>query len=110
MADAKKRRFLKSDMARLIFAVTLDVLDFTIGRLFGAGMIIDALFAAIAFMVWGPAGLIALWELADPSEQIDGFVPTMTLIALSQMGKGEKADKQTKPKKTPELTDHAGEF
>lgn len=82
---------LKSDRAKLAFAVFLDILDFTIGRVIGFGMVSDLIFAGIAFWIWGPAGLFALWELADPSEQVDGFVPTMTLIALSQMGKNKEA-------------------
>jgi hypothetical protein len=45
------------------------------------------IFGAIALVLWGPVGLIAFWEAVNPVEPIDGFVPTMTLIALSQMGK-----------------------
>ena len=82
---------LKSDASKLAFAVFLDVLDFTVGRMLGFGALFDVALAVIAFLVWGPAGLIALWELADPSEQIDGFVPTMTLIALSQMGRKKRS-------------------
>ena len=80
---------IKSDFAKLIIAIALDVADFTIGRLLGVGMVMDVVFAAVAFVLWGPVGLMALWEALDPSEQIDGFVPTMTLIALSQMGKSK---------------------
>jgi hypothetical protein len=78
---------MRSDLAKLVIAIALDVVDFTVGRILGAGTIMDIAFAAIAFVLWGPVGLFALWEALDPSEQIDGFVPTMTLIALSQMGK-----------------------
>lgn len=78
---------MKSDVAKLLLAVLLDVLDFTLGRIIGAGTIVDLIFGAIAFVLWGPVGLIAFWEALDPTDQIDGFVPTMTLIALSQMGR-----------------------
>jgi hypothetical protein len=81
---------IKSDFAKLVIAIALDIADFTIGRLLGVGMIMDVVFAAVAFALWGPIGLIALWESLDPSEQIDGFVPTMTLIAISQMGRSKK--------------------
>jgi len=80
----------KSDFAKLLIAIVLDIIDFTVGRMLGLGMIVDAALAAVAFALWGPVGLLALWEMADPTEQIDGFVPTMTLIALSQMGKSRK--------------------
>ena len=53
-------------------------------------MVFDVALAAIAYIMWGPVGLVQLWEVADPSEQIDGFVPTMTLIALSQLGRRKK--------------------
>ncbi|MEL6361676.1 MAG: hypothetical protein AAFR21_11375 [Pseudomonadota bacterium] len=83
---------MNSDIAKLLLAITLDILDFTIGRMLGAGTIIDLIFGVIAVIVWGPAGLIAFWELLDPSEQVDGFVPTMTIIAISQMGKKKKVE------------------
>ncbi len=81
---------MKGDVAKLALAVLLDVLDFTLGRILGAGTVIDLVFAGIAFVLWGPIGLLALWEAIDVTDQVDGFVPTMTLIALSQMGKGRK--------------------
>jgi len=82
---------MKSDMAKLALAVVLDILDFTIGRIPGFELIFDAALGVIAVVLWGWSGLFAFWELGDPTGQIDGFVPTMTLIALSQMGKGKKS-------------------
>ena len=81
---------MNRNMAKLIIAVVLDVLDFTIGRVFGFEAVFDAIMGVVAVALWGWPGLIAFWELADPTGQADGFVPTMTLIALSQMGKGGK--------------------
>lgn len=85
---------MRVDMAKLIIAVVLDLADFTIGRL---GIIIpgfelgfDAVLGVAAVALWGWPGLIAFWEIADPTGQADAFVPTLTLIALSQMGKGKK--------------------
>jgi hypothetical protein len=79
---------MKSDVAKLALAVLLDILDFTIiAMLPGTGIAVDLIFGAIALVLWGPVGLIAFWEAVNPVEPIDGFVPTMTLIALSQMGK-----------------------
>jgi len=76
--------------AKLVIAIMLDVLDFTIGRAPGFELVFDAIMGVVAVAMWGWPGLIAFWELADPTGQADGFVPTMTLIALSQMGKGDK--------------------
>lgn len=80
---------MRSDMAKLVLAVVLDVLDFTVGRIPGFEMVVDAALGIAAVALWGWAGIFAFWELADPTGQADGFVPTLTLIALSQMGKGK---------------------
>lgn len=80
----------KSDAAKLLICVVLDVLDFTIGRIPGFEIAFDAFLAAAAVAMWGWAGLFALWEIVDPTGQVDGFVPTMTLIAISQLGKAKR--------------------
>ncbi len=82
---------MKSDVIKLVIAVLLDVLDFTIGRVPGFEVAVDLLLGVAAVALWGWAGLFAFWELADPTGQIDGFVPTMTLIALSQMKRRRKS-------------------
>lgn len=81
---------MRSDIAKLVIAVVLDVLDFTVGRIPGFEIVFDVIMGLTAVALWGWAGLFAFWELADPTGQADGFVPTMTLIALSQMGKGKQ--------------------
>ena len=81
---------MNSNMAKLVIAVVLDVLDFTIGRIPGFELVFDAILGVTAVALWGWPGLFAFWELADPTGQLDGFVPTLTFIALSQMGKGKK--------------------
>jgi hypothetical protein len=78
---------MNSNVVKLVIAVLLDVLDFTIGRIPGYEIVVDAILGIFAVILWGWAGIFAFWELADPTGQIDGFVPTMTLIALSQMRK-----------------------
>ncbi len=74
-------------VAKLAIAVALDILDFTIGRIPGFEIVVDLALGAAAVAMFGWAGLFAFWELADPTGQIDGFAPTLTLIALSQMRK-----------------------
>ena len=66
------------------FAICIgcDLFDMTIGRLLiGVGIFTDVVSALILFALWGPLGLLAVWEAADLTEQFDGFVPTNTLIA-----------------------------
>jgi len=81
---------MKSDAMKLVIAVIFDVLDFTIGRIPGFEIIFDIVCGVVAVGLWGWPGLFAFAEIADPTGQVDGFVPIMTMIALSQMGKGRK--------------------
>lgn len=81
---------MKSEVAKLLISVVLDALDFTIGRIPGFELAFDAFLAAAAVAMWGWPGLFALWEIVDPTGQADAFVPTMTLIAVSRLGKAKK--------------------
>lgn len=81
---------MKAAIAKLVIAVILDIVDFTIGRIPGFEIVVDIALGVAAVALWGWPGLFAFWELADPTGQIDGFVPTMTMIALSQMKNGQK--------------------
>ena len=78
---------MNPQMAKLLVAVVLDILDFTIGRVPGFELVWDIIMTAAAVAMFGWAGLFALWEVGDPTGQIDGFAPTMTLIALTQLKK-----------------------
>lgn len=82
---------MSSDVAKLLIAVVLDILDFIIGRIPGFELVVDIALGIAAVAMWGWSGLIAFWEIGDPTGQIDGFVPTLTLIALSQMRKNKSA-------------------
>ncbi|MHA7871514.1 MAG: hypothetical protein ACX939_04110 [Hyphococcus sp.] len=78
---------MSPNTAKLIVAIVLDILDFTVGRVPGFELVFDVIMGVAAVALWGWPGLIAFWEIADPTGQADAFVPTMTLIALSQMGR-----------------------
>ena len=80
---------MKPATAKLLIAIALDILDFTIGRVPGSEVIVDIALGVAAVAMFGWAGLFAFWELIDPTGQIDGFAPTLTLIALSQMRQGD---------------------
>lgn len=75
---------------KLIIAIALDLLDFTVGRLPGFEFPFDIFLGLCAVTLWGWPGVAAFWEIIDPTGQIDAFVPTMTLIALSQMHRTRK--------------------
>lgn len=69
---------------KIAFCIGCDLFDMTVGRLLlGVSLFTDVVSALVMFLLWGPMGLFALWEAADITEQLDGFVPTNTLIALA---------------------------
>lgn len=86
---------MNADVVKLVLSIILDVLDFTIGRIPGFELPFDIALGFAAVAMWGWPGLLAFWEVADPTGQIDGFAPTLTLIALSQMGRSRRAKKAT---------------
>ena len=83
---------MRPEVVKLIIAVILDIADFTIGRIPGFELAFDIVLGVAAVAMFGWPGLFAFWETADLSGQVDGFVPTLTLIALTQMRKGGKTD------------------
>jgi hypothetical protein len=67
---------------RLAFSIVIDVFDFTLGRIPIFGSVTEGVGTVVLYALWGPAGLVNLWELVDWTDQADAFVPTATLIAL----------------------------
>jgi len=67
---------------RLALSVAIDVADFTLGRVPIVGSVGEGIGTAVLFVLWGWPGLVYLGELADRAHQLDGFLPTATLIAL----------------------------
>lgn len=67
---------------RLAASVAIDLADFTIGRALIPIPWEEGVGALILSLMWGPAGLLYLGELADLTEQIDAFLPLATLIGL----------------------------
>jgi len=72
----------KGFLIRLALSVAIDLFDFTIGRTPIFGAVGEGVGSLILTALWGPLGLLYLGELADFTEQIDGFLPLATLIAL----------------------------
>ena len=77
---------------KLLLSIALDVLDFTIGRVPGLGVLVDLGISFALACLWGRAGFLHLAEMIDVSEQIDGFVPTSTIIALLSLWADRKRD------------------
>jgi hypothetical protein len=67
---------------RLAFSVVIDLFDLTLGRVPIFGSVTEGVGTIVLYALWGPAGLLNLWELVDFTDQADSFIPTATLIAL----------------------------
>lgn len=67
---------------RLALSILIDIADFTLGRIPIFGTVTDGVGTIVLFALWGPAGLVNAWELVDVTDQVDGFIPTATLIGL----------------------------
>ncbi len=67
---------------RLALSVLVDLLDFTLGRIPIFGTVQDGAATLLLAALWGPVGFINFWEVLEVTDQIDGFIPTATLIGL----------------------------
>ena len=67
---------------RLGISVLIDLLDFTVGRIPVLGTVEDGVGTIAVVALWGLPGWAYIWEVADVTDQIDGFGPTATLIGL----------------------------
>ena len=67
---------------RLALSIVIDIADGIFGRLPVFGTVTDGIGTVVLWALWGPAGLINAWELVDITDQVDGFIPTATLIGL----------------------------
>jgi hypothetical protein len=67
---------------RLAFSVVIDLFDLTLGRVPIFGSVTEGVGTVVLMAMWGPVGLVNLAELLDFTDQVDGFIPTATLIAL----------------------------
>ena len=69
---------------KLAIAILIDILDFTIGRLLFATPFAGEIIGLIlGYIMFGPRAFWYAVEAIDVTEQVDGFIPTMTLIALA---------------------------
>lgn len=70
-------------IVKLFIAVVLDFIDFTLGRIPGTGTIYDILVTGVTLSMVGPIGLLTGWEIiGDPTEQVDGFIPSASIIVV----------------------------
>ena len=93
MSTGLRSRAEKVAIAKLAVAVILDLADLTIGRIIGFGTALDVVLAGIGFILFGWKGFAQLWEVAEPTDQLDGFVPTLTLIGIANLRAVRRAER-----------------
>ncbi len=77
--------------AKLIVCIIVDLFDFTVGRLlFAVPFAGELIGAVVAWALFGKVGGCYFLEAIDLTEQIDGFFPTATIIALANRPKVEE--------------------
>lgn len=68
---------------KFLASILIDLFDMTIGRaLFVVPFSGEIIGVAAGWAMFGPKALFYLFEGVDPTEQLDGFIPTATIIAL----------------------------
>jgi len=68
---------------KLIVCVLYDLFDCTLGRLlFPIPFLGEVVGCCLAGAMFGKPGLLYGLEALDPTEQLDGFIPTATIIAI----------------------------
>ena len=70
------------DLTKLFISVTFDFWDFTFGRIPVLGTINDIVGMFVGMALWGFPGLLQGWEIIDITDQVDGFVPTLTIVGI----------------------------
>ncbi len=77
-------------LGKLLLSLAYDSIDFFLGRIPGVGTIFDILGGFFGLWLWGIPGALQFLEVIDITDQIDGFIPTMTLAGIiSLLTKGE---------------------
>lgn len=70
------------NLIKLIICMIVDVIDFVLGAIPIFGVIFDLFSIILSYAFWGPIGLLGLWEVIEPTNVIDAFIPTNTIIAI----------------------------
>lgn len=65
---------------KFAISITYDVVDiFSVPVL---GSLYDIIGVPLGVALWGPWGFAQIWEVLDPTDVVDRFVPTMTIAGL----------------------------
>ena len=72
----------KTDLIKLGISIIWDIFDFTVGRVPVIGTLIDIIGGFLATALWGKLGVLAFWEVIDITDQLEAFVPSLTIIGI----------------------------
>ncbi len=70
---------------KMLVSAAFDIMDFFLGRIPGIGTIIDIAGGFLGIALWGGRGALQFLEIIDLTDQIDGFVPTLTIAGLTKI-------------------------
>jgi hypothetical protein len=80
--------FIKN-IFKLFIAIGFDTADFFIGRIPIWGTFFDIVGGFLGLVLWGPLGSAQFLEIFDITDQIDGFIPTLTIAGLYILFRGD---------------------
>ncbi len=67
---------------KFFIAIVFDSIDFFWGRIPLFGTVFDILGGFLGLWLWGLPGGLQFLEILDITDQIDGFIPTLTLAGI----------------------------
>ena len=78
----------RMNLIKLGISVIWDIFDLTFGRIPVVGTLIDMIGGFLAMVLWGKLGVFAFGELIDVTDQLDTYVPSLTIIGMISVLKG----------------------
>ncbi|MSR86452.1 hypothetical protein EXS74_03600 [Candidatus Woesearchaeota archaeon] len=69
-------------LGKLLISIAFDITDFFIGRIPVFGTVFDLLGGFLGLWLWGLPGGLQFLEILDITDQLDGFIPTVTLAGI----------------------------
>jgi hypothetical protein len=67
---------------KFLISILFDIADFFVGRIPVFGTVFDILGGFLAIWLWGPIGSLQFGEIIDITDQIDAFIPTVTIAGI----------------------------
>jgi len=78
----------KINLVKLGISIIWDIFDFMFGRIPVLGTLLDMIGGFLAMVLWGKLGVFAFGEVIDITDQLDTYVPSLTLIGIISIIKG----------------------